>query len=363
MRTITRCPSCETQFFVTEAQLNKHDGKVRCGQCMHVFNAKDQFIDAASSALSPPIVETAEQVATASNIPDIEDTSSLATPGLNAWPAISNHLLDEEQPPAQMLGRDTELVELSASNEEINAFTADNAITSMADHALHDEMNDRILLDDEDLVNIGSNQHEQQAKELNDITKLTFVAGNQGNYFEDLAKKPKHGTKAKKTTKHSTNRPRRWPWLLGVFLLILAALAQTVYFLRNDIAIYYPNAKPYLLQACQKLNCNINLPQQIEFILIDDSDMQEDEKYAGLMHFSSSLINKADFIQAYPNLELTLTDTDDSPVLRRLFKPSEYLPANKDIPTGLQPGEEIKVKLAITTKNIPVAGYRIYVTY
>lgn len=81
------------------------------------------------------------------------------------------------------------------------------------------------------------------------------------------------------------------------------------------------------------------------------------------MHLSSRLINKADFNLAYPNLELTLTDSDDNPTLRRVFKPAEYLPANTDIASGLKAGETIKIKLAITTTGQTVAGYRIFVTY
>ena len=48
MRVITHCPACQTQFFATEEQLNKHGGKVRCGQCMHIFDAKSQLLQQAS---------------------------------------------------------------------------------------------------------------------------------------------------------------------------------------------------------------------------------------------------------------------------------------------------------------------------
>ena len=150
---------------------------------------------------------------------------------------------------------------------------------------------------------------------------------------------------------------------LLALILLLAAMLQSIYFLRNDIAIYYPSTKPFLIKICQPLACSIDLPQKIELIVIDDSDMQEDKTYAGLMRLSSTLINQAAFNQAFPNLEVTLTDTDDKPKLRRVFKPIEYLPEHADIKNGIAPNEEIKIKLAITTDNIAVAGYRIFVTY
>lgn len=45
----TRCPKCETRFRVTDAQLSVASGKVRCGNCMAVFNAIDHQINESSS--------------------------------------------------------------------------------------------------------------------------------------------------------------------------------------------------------------------------------------------------------------------------------------------------------------------------
>jgi len=162
---------------------------------------------------------------------------------------------------------------------------------------------------------------------------------------------------------HVGNKSRAWLWVVALLLMVLLAVMQSVYFLRDEIAIYYPKAKPYLVQACQKLSCSINLPEKIESITIDDSDMQEDPDHPGLVHFASTLINGGSHVLAYPNLELTLTDVEDKPVLRRIFKPNEYLPAGTNIADGIQAGEESRIKLAITTSDIAVAGYRVFVTY
>src|SRR5690348_10918919 len=45
MRAVTHCPACQTEFFVTDEQLNQHNGKVRCGQCLHVFDAKAEILE------------------------------------------------------------------------------------------------------------------------------------------------------------------------------------------------------------------------------------------------------------------------------------------------------------------------------
>ena len=50
----TRCPKCETRFRVTDAQLSVASGKVRCGNCMAVFNAVEHRINEGASGISSP---------------------------------------------------------------------------------------------------------------------------------------------------------------------------------------------------------------------------------------------------------------------------------------------------------------------
>ena len=335
MRDITHCPNCQTQFFVSEDQLRQHGGLVRCGQCLHVFNAREQFVssdtpspdsatpDSGSPAMpstAPVAVTTTANSATPSGWPkidlDIDDTAPTThTPEANSEPSAATQLSiaatdtpPTSKPPASAMPYTGALAELPHDT------------SSIAEHPPHD-------------------------------TGKLHISHHQANDFNELAKHAKSDSK------------RRWPWVLATLLLVLTAAAQSAYFLRNSIAIYYPKLKPQLIQACEHLKCSIELPKQIEWIVIDDSDMQEDLAHSGVMHLSSSLFNKAGFVQAYPNLELTLTNTDDSPVLRRVFKPAEYLPTNTDIAAGFSASNEIKVKLAITTQDISVAGYRLYVTY
>lgn len=292
MSSITNCPFCQTQFVVTDEQLSQYNGKVRCGNCLNVFDATVQIIE-----------------------------------------------LEETQ---------TE-TDLNALNETISYDVALEP-TLQDNHGNESDINEIFTHQDIDLEST-------EAKSSKTEKNLNFIPPSQPSNFDDLADKSK--LKPKKIFKRS----HIWLMVLFALILLFVAIAQSVYFLRNDIAIYYPKTKPYLVQICEKLACSIDLTEKIEFIVIDDSDIQEDAVYAGLMHLSSTLINQASFQQAYPNLELTLTDTEDKPKLRRFFKPIEYLPAHTNIAKGLAPGEEVKIKLAMTTHGETVAGYRVFVTY
>jgi predicted Zn finger-like uncharacterized protein len=271
MTNVTNCPNCQTHFIVTDEQLSQYNGKVRCGHCLHVFDATKELVD------------------------------------VNA---DDNNEIDENN--------------FASKNDE-----PETQATNTVEHEIS-----------------------QLSDEASNIVNKALMKDSQASYFENIDDK-------------TQRKSRLYKWLMSLFsvLLLIAAVAQSIYFWRSDISVYYPKLKPLLDQACEKIGCRIDLPKKIEFIIIDDSDMQEDADHEGLIHFSSTLINQAGFIQTYPNIELTLTDIEDKPKLRRIFTPAEYLPEHTNIASGLPAGAEIKVKLALTAKGESVAGYRISVSY
>jgi len=153
-------------------------------------------------------------------------------------------------------------------------------------------------------------------------------------------------------------------WLLAclIGILLLLAVIQAIYYLRSTIAAQWPMLRPHLVTACGFLNCTVSLPKRAELLTIDDSDMQLDAEREGVIHLSATLINTASFTQAYPLLEITLTDAYDKPVVRRAITANEYLPGQQTL-QGIPPGESIQVSLALTAGDAAVAGYRLFVTY
>ena len=61
---LARCPACATTFRVRPEQLRARQGRVRCGQCQHAFNALETLVDegSADEALAhaePPLADQA----------------------------------------------------------------------------------------------------------------------------------------------------------------------------------------------------------------------------------------------------------------------------------------------------------------
>ena len=304
MNYITSCPACETQFLLSTEQLKAHRGKVQCGNCEQIFNAKNRLTEVSDDIHSPAEYQASIEAHDSDSASAIDEKpiSEVLNVALGAVPSLNN------------------LDDLETEIKSDNTYVDNSNTKSQADI---------IEVYDVDQINVPI-------------------------YIDDLSTNPNFDKPKTKVN--------YWLVLFGLILAILAGL-QSIYYMRTSLAADYPQFKPYLVQACAQLQCEINLPKNLDFFALDDSDMQEDFEHKDVIKFSSLLINNAPYAQTYPNIELTLTDTADQPVLRRLIKPSEYLASNTNAAAGIDSREEMRINLSINVADIAVAGYRVLLVY
>ena len=156
-------------------------------------------------------------------------------------------------------------------------------------------------------------------------------------------------------------RRRAWPWVTGILLAVLGLGLQAVVQLRVELAVLYPGIKPTLLAVCEALGCEVPLPQKIDLIGIETSDLHPDPGGDGRLQLVAGLRNRAPFAQPWPQLEITLTDMADQALVRRVFAPAEYLPA--DAARFFAANFEQAIHLGLEAPGVPAAGYRLYVFY
>lgn len=157
------------------------------------------------------------------------------------------------------------------------------------------------------------------------------------------------------------HRDRAWAVGSGVLLLVLAA--QFAYVFRVGIADALPRARPWLEQACVPLGCTVPYPRNIQDWSIESSDLVSDPQNPARMTLTAILRNRAELTQDFPALELTLTDTQDRPVARRVLGASEYLPPGAQAGPGLAANAEVTLTLALDTGDLNAAGYRLFLFY
>lgn len=148
--------------------------------------------------------------------------------------------------------------------------------------------------------------------------------------------------------------------LLGCALILTGVLAaQLALQDRDRLATTQPALRPLLQALCQTVGCVVGPVRQIESVVIDSSAFNR--LRADVFRLRFSVRNGASIPLAAPALELTLTDAQDQPVLRRVF-----LPAQLGWPGILAGGGEAGAALNLgvdAPAGARIAGYRLLIFY
>ena len=156
---------------------------------------------------------------------------------------------------------------------------------------------------------------------------------------------------------------RQWPWIAGSALMVLLLLAQAAYFYRVEIAAQQPGLKPALVAYSGIFGGSVPLPQKTELMSIESSYLEADPVQSSVITLNALLRNHGNYAQAYPQLELTLTDAQDKPLARRIFRPADYLKADTREEAGLMANRELAIKLNLDTADLKPSGYRLLLFY
>jgi len=320
MNDVTQCPTCNTRFKVTQEQLDAHHGMVRCGRCQAVFNAIAQLHE--------------EQPNPQLDLPITADEIPPSLPEPTAEAAAESVFTSDE--------------ELDFSYTDASAVATEAAAETEAEQISPDHPSDAGLAE---ARHVGLQPDLQPAdlvggEPLTQAHKITFA------HIED------------ETPPAPVKKKPVWPWAVGSALLLILLLAQAAYFFRIDLAARLPGLRPALTAYCGLLGCSVPLPQKADLMSIESSDLEiADPAQANVITLNAILRNRAPFSQAYPNLELTLTDTEEKAVARRTFRPAEYLRPGEDEKQGLAANRELNVKLNLDTTDLMASGYRLFLFY
>ncbi len=324
MSQITRCPACETLFKVVPDQLRISEGWVRCGECDEVFDAAFHLLQAASEPAMPappqePVAEIAEipsdrhreaaesfviarSEATRQSMPEHHDS------GLPSWPSLRG---------AQRRGN---------RNDETGMFEVSISLS---------DASSPIPIPDAGL----------RATEPEDHASLSD--------FSFLRKKEERSFWSQPLTRATL-------FLLSVALL-LGLAGQIALHERDRLATLHPSLKPGLLALCEPLSCTVSPLRKIESIVIDSSSFARIRGDAYRLNFT--LKNTADSALAVPAIELTVTDSLDQVLVRRVFLPAELGVKSDTLAAGFEWPASQAVALNAGVGADRVVGYRLLAFY
>jgi predicted Zn finger-like uncharacterized protein len=160
-----------------------------------------------------------------------------------------------------------------------------------------------------------------------------------------------------------TPRWRLLAWGLAGLAALGLLVVQAAYVSRAELAVSEPDLRPLLEEMCSLLDCDIPLPRKADLVSIEASDLHPDPQQKNLLVLVATLKNRAPFAQDYPHLELTLTDTRDQPMVRKVLTPAEYLAQGADVRTGFAANGDLAVNLGLDATDVGASGYRLYLFY
>lgn len=389
---LARCPHCETTFRAAPEALKLRAGKVRCGKCQQVFNALDHLVHelppasaalpASGFALTPPASPplSTRPIANQSprpesppdGLPVSDDSSVIAQPEEIAPAARETHetfaalptaaaeqILPAAKPIAEPTTESTtkqpdEATAQDASEVDVVAYSGDLAAPAARTSP---PPNDAPPADP---------LFEAQAAGLMAARDTRDVPGY-SKWAEGTLSAPAA----------PFDEPHKTGWLAVVLIVILALmmLTQATYQWRTEIAKRWPDARPWLEEACHSANCTVPYARDAGQINLEASELQIDPTRGDMLVLNMTLKNRAPFAQEFPSVELTLTDARDNVVVRRILGPNEWLPTHLDAtasPAGTNPvstpaafpgNKEIAARLWIDAKDTGAVGYRLFVLY
>lgn len=150
-------------------------------------------------------------------------------------------------------------------------------------------------------------------------------------------------------------------WILGIALLVLTMFGQLVFFYGGQVSVKFPSLRPLLDPLCKVLTCSLTPPQKVELIDLVEAQVTPHPKFDRALRVKATLVNRANYPQAYPQLEVSLSTNKGLVIARRSFAPSDYLSPEQDARSGMPPYVAVNVMLDITHPDKRASGYEIRV--
>jgi predicted Zn finger-like uncharacterized protein len=408
MALATICPHCNTMFRVASDQLKLRGGIVRCGACNEVFDGNAALVDAAArqaaeapapSEPAPPpeqidapaesasaafdaemaSIDAAEEAEAAEYVLDF-DTTLVPLP--NEEPATepdplptSGHGPDSEPEPEPAV--DEELVALPPPDDDDDDDAAEPAAAPVP--PIYDADTDSLAplltrasaaaepaLAPPPAVEpaISTSARRNAARRNKASAKPAPVAAPPDPFDVEAdavpaSEEPEFVRRVR--IKEQTGRSRRMAMVAACALLLVVLAAQAMSTFRNVLAARFPQTKPVLTATCAVFGCKVELPAQIDTLSVETGELQS--LGANAFSYSTLLRNPGTLTQAWPHIELALTDANDKPLVRRVFTPAQYLPAGLAAAKGFAPRTEQPVKLFFELNQVKASGYHIAIFY
>lgn len=359
----TQCPDCATVFRVTADALRAAHGDVRCGICSTTFNALENLSEQSfepappeTEAPSPDDSMTVEELPGSENIELSEDQAM----EFHGDAADLDRLFVVESPTRVDFDPAEVAATLSVGGTSANDSDLDR--TDEFPVLILDETDEpvepvepvepqRVVIpaarvEPEPIVEPATPYGAPRILIPEEMRKrLAEEAAARSAFLSDFGEE-------QAATPH-----RRWPWAVGVGVLLLLFAVQVVHSQREQL-IQKPGLGPLIAQTYALLGQSLAVPTDLAAYELRQWGAANDPNETERLLLRASIVNRASYAQPYPLLRLALQDRFGATLGVRDIEPKDYLPGS-GAPGLLGPGQRADAEIRIVDPGREAVGFEM----
>jgi len=372
---ITECPNCHTRFRVAEAQLGRAGGKVRCGACLTVFHGVEHLTvesaqayaddDQARQALDDVLDELAGEPTgpTGSGVQAVpaKRPAGAAAPvpfrerPRQAPPLFAGFEEPEEEPVEaditptfQVVDGPADTTSEAPADASKDVSTADAAATRRAARKTGKAAA---------AAPPGDEPQAETAHEPGDARPTAAAREAHAAAADAAARTEGAAAAADPEPLMFGERPPRRPLVwVGIALGLVLLVAQVLWYRFDDWA-KDPQWQRVYAPLCRVLGCE--LPQQRDRSLLVTRNLavRTHPSEPDALQVNAMIVNRADFPQPFPDLELRFSTVRGTLVAGRRFEPAEYLGGDAAGMQMMPPRTPVQIELTMDDPGPEAVNY------
>lgn len=359
----TCCPNCHTVFEVSSEHLASSDTRVRCGECLSIFDAlsnlqSDELLDGhnelliddegnildADGSYEDPVIDVGDDTIAA-----IDDTLAIGS---------------EDQARA-LAGGQGDATALDVTYSDYDLFSGEAGLPDVAyfdqtqdiDNLRFDEPDGDETFSDtlfvHDMTVAESTEHDEQfGEQLSELepstpdTKVDFVADDERHdpvvFTYREPKEPSADSRAFEHTSPevvgseasfdagavpSREQKRSSPWLMRACLaMLIVMLTAGLYGYRSrDALLQNTSVRPWLESGCAWVGCELSPVVNLDALKVLKRAVFTHPTIDNALVIDLAFVNEAALDQPYPVLEIRLTNSNGGLVVQNNVEPADYL--------------------------------------
>ncbi len=144
-------------------------------------------------------------------------------------------------------------------------------------------------------------------------------------------------------------------WFIGILLLIGIGTAQAIYYQRYQL-VEKPRYQQQVITLCRFLPCAESKFSSTDQIRLLERNVFTHPIIDDALMVTGAFVNQAPFAQKAPELLISLFDVKGNLIANRLFKPAEYLLADRTR-DRIDPGKPVQFRLEIVDPGTNALTY------